>query len=86
MRENNYFKNQAEKISNYIKKFYAKHADYPSSSLCFYKFDRLIGRDAFGKFNIGLHILSGRLVAIKSFNKSNISSENSKKRSFIKQT
>ena len=30
---------------------------------------KTIGRGAFGKVNLGLHILSGRLVAIKSFNK-----------------
>jgi serine/threonine protein kinase len=38
-----------------------------------------LGRGAFGKVNLGLHILSGRLVAIKSFNKKAFS-ENSKKK------
>ena len=39
-----------------------------------------MGRGAFGKVNLGLHILTGRLVAIKSFNKSVISNEKSKKK------
>jgi serine/threonine protein kinase len=43
---------------------------------------KLIGKGAFGKVNLSLHISSGRLVAIKSFNKKNLSSENAKKKIF----
>lgn len=46
----------------------------------FYKIGRLLGRGAFGKVNLGLHILTGRLVAIKSFNKTITSNEKSKKK------
>lgn len=42
---------------------------YPKSQVSFYKYGRLIGNGAFGKVNLGLHILTGRIVAIKSFNK-----------------
>ena len=47
----------------------------------FYKYGRLIGQGAFGKVNLGLNILTGRVVAIKSFNKLNLNSnsENMKK-------
>jgi len=41
-----------------------------------------LGRGAFGKVNLGLHIITGRLVAIKTFNKSKMKSENSRKKIF----
>jgi serine/threonine protein kinase len=48
--------------------------------LKFYKYGRLLGRGAFGKVNLALHSLTGRLVAIKSFNKSKLTSDNAKKK------
>lgn len=59
---------------------YSKNKDYPPTTLRFYKFGRLLGRGAFGKVNLGLHVLTGRLVAIKSFNKSALPNERSKKK------
>jgi MAP/microtubule affinity-regulating kinase len=44
----------------------------------FYKYGRLIGKGAFGKVNLGLHILTGRIVAIKSFNLKKLKNERSK--------
>ena len=41
---------------------------------------KVLGKGAFGKVNLCLHTLSGRLVAIKSFNKELMQSENSKKK------
>jgi serine/threonine protein kinase len=41
-----------------------------------------LGRGAFGKVNLCLHIALGRLVAIKTFNKSKLKSENSRKKIF----
>ena len=35
----------------------------------------MIGKGAFGKVNLALHILSGKLVAIKSFNKKNLTKD-----------
>ena len=75
-----YFK-ESQKLSNYIKNYYAKNKKYPETNLNFYKYGRLIGQGAFGKVNLGLNILTGRVVAIKSFNKKNLNSnsENMKK-------
>ena len=42
----------------------------------------MIGKGAFGKVNLGLHILSGRLVAIKSFNKKDLNNKNREKINF----
>ena len=39
---------------------------------------RVIGKGAFGKVNLALHVCSGRLVAIKSFNKKKLKSKHAK--------
>ena len=43
--------------------------EYPKTFLSNYKIGRSIGHGAFGKLNIALHVLSGQIVSIKSFNK-----------------
>ena len=77
----NYYMIISNKLSNYIKDYYKKFQSYPPTQINFYKYGRLIGQGAFGKVNIGLNVLSGRVVAIKSFNKNKltINSENMKK-------
>ena len=63
----NYYKEQSLQLSNYIKNYYKKNKKYPNTKINFYKYGRLIGQGAFGKVNIGLNVLSGRIVAVKSF-------------------
>ena len=67
-----------EIISSYIKQYYNKNRIYPTTKMKFYKYGRLLGKGAFGKVNLSLHVLTGRLVAIKSINKSKIKSERHK--------
>ena len=64
-----------EIISNYIKKYYKKNKKYPNTKMKFYKYGRLLGKGAFGKVNLCLHTLTGRLVAIKSINKEKIKTD-----------
>ena len=80
MKDSNYYSQESENLSKYIKDYYKSHSSYPPTDISFYKFGRMIGRGAFGKVNIGLNILTGRIVAIKSFNKQNISNEKAKKK------
>ena len=61
-----------ENLISYIKKFKQKHKKYPKTKLNFYKYGRLLGKGAFGKVNLSLHVLTGKLVAIKSINKQNL--------------
>ena len=77
----NYYMKESLKLSRYISKYYNQYKKYPETSLNFYKYGRLIGQGAFGKVNLGLNILTGRIVAVKSFNKSNseLTGENMKK-------
>ena len=62
-------------LTEYIKNYYQKNNVYPNTNLSFYKYGRLIGQGAFGKVNLGLNVLTGRVVAIKSFNKNNFDSK-----------
>ena len=78
MKEGKYYLNESERLSKYIKEYFIKNEHYPKSQLSFYKYGRQIGKGAFGKVNLGLHILTGRLVAIKTFNKKKIKTERSK--------
>ena len=68
----NYYMEQSIQLSNYIKNYYKKNKKYPHTKINFYKYGRLIGQGAFGKVNIGLNVLSGRVVAVKSFIKAEL--------------
>ncbi len=80
IKQGKYYKQLSLNLSNYIKDYYKIFKDYPLTKLSFYKFGRLIGKGAFGKVNLGLHILSGKIVAIKSFNKKKLKDEKSKQK------
>ena len=71
----NCYNKDMEIISNYVKEYYKKNKKYPTTKMKFYKYGRLLGKGAFGKVNLALHILTGRLVAIKSINKKIIQNE-----------
>ena len=75
-----------EIISNYIKNYYLKYEKYPTTKMHFYKYGRLLGKGAFGKVNLSLHVLTGRLVAIKSINKSKLTNERQKRKIQIETT
>ena len=75
-----YYKSEKEKLSKFIKQYYLEHKSYPDTQKNFYLYGRQIGHGAFGKVNIALHVASGRLVAIKSFNKKNLKKKNAKQK------
>ena len=78
IKQGKYYLNESERLSKYIKEYFLLNDSYPKSQVSFYKYGRLIGKGAFGKVNLGLHILSGRIVAIKSFNKNKLKNERAK--------
>ena len=73
-----YYKEELEKLSEYIKEYYNKNGKYPDSRIEFYLYGRQIGHGAFGKVNLALHIASGRLVAIKTFAKKHLKTKYSR--------
>ena len=76
-----FYQKESSKIMLYINKYYNKYGVYPKTILNnFYKVGRFLGKGAFGKVNLALHTLTGRLVAMKSFNKKKIDLEKLKKK------
>ena len=75
-----YYKNEKEKLAQYIKNYHKETGEYPSTQKHFYLYGRQIGHGAFGKVNIALHVASGRLVAIKTFNKKNLKKKNARQK------
>ena len=80
LKECEYYKQECRKLSKYLKDYYNKYNYYPKTDLNFYKYGRLLGKGAFGKVNIALHLASGRLVAIKSFNKKKLTNRRAKRK------
>ena len=80
MKDSNYYQNEAASLIKYILDYHKKYNKYPPTDISFYKFGRIIGRGAFGKVNLGLNLLTGRIVGIKSFNKKNLTNEITKKK------
>ena len=78
IKQGQYYIKESERLSKYIKEYYLLNDNYPKSQVSFYKYGRLIGKGAFGKVNLGLHILTGRIVAIKSFNLKKLKNERAK--------
>ena len=68
-KDNNEYMEQSLKLSKYIKEYYLKNNNYPNTNLNFYRIGRMIGQGGFAKVNLGLNVLTGRVVAIKSFDK-----------------
>ena len=72
LKDSKYYMNKSLSLIKYIKDYYTKNKSYPETKINFYLYGRRIGQGAFGKVNIGLNILTGRVVAIKSFKKTPI--------------
>ena len=79
-RDCSYYKNELQKLSNYIKNYYSENKKYPESNINFYLFGREIGHGAFGKVNLCLHLASGHLVAMKTFVKKELKNSITKER------
>lgn len=73
---------EREKLIHFIKIYAKRHNAIPPTSLDFYKFVKLIGKGAFGKVTLGLHKLTGKHVAIKTFEKSYMKDDFSRKKVF----
>ena len=80
LKECTFYKQECEKLTSYIMEYYNKHKVYPHTNQDFYKYGRLLGKGAFGKVNLALHLASGRLVAIKSFNKKKLTTKRAKRK------
>lgn len=73
---------EREKLINFIKIYTKRHNAVPPTTLDLYKFVKLIGKGAFGKVTLGLHKLTGKHVAIKTFEKTYMKDDFSRKKVF----
>ena len=53
-------------VTKEIKKSFKENEQPPQTRISFYKIGKILGKGAFGKVNLALHILARKLVAIKS--------------------
>lgn len=63
------------RIKKKIKISFKTSEEAPTTDLAYYKIGRIIGRGSFGKVNIGLHKLTRKIVAIKSFDKQSLANK-----------
>ena len=71
-----------EKLIKLIKENHKTKGHYPQTTLDFYRLIKMIGKGAFGKVFLGVHLLTGKYVAVKSIEKKYIKEETSQKRIF----
>ena len=57
--------NDRDKIIKYNKQYIKRYGKFPPTSLDFYKFVKKIGNGAFGQVYLAIHKLTGKFVAIK---------------------
>lgn len=73
---------EREKLVVFITAYCKKHDMIPPTTLDYYKFVKVIGKGAFGKVTLGIHKLTGKHVAIKTFEKSYMKDDFSRKKVF----
>jgi len=71
-----------DKLIKLIKESFRTRGHYPQTTLDFYRLVKMIGKGAFGKVFLGVHLLTGKYVAVKSIEKKYIKEESSQKRIF----
>lgn len=73
---------EREKLVKFITSYCKKNNTIPPTTLDYYKFVKIIGKGAFGKVTLGVHKLTGKHVAIKTFEKSYMKDDFSRKKVF----
>lgn len=61
--------NELYQVTKEIKRGFKENDEPPKTKITFYKISKIIGKGAFGKVNLAMHILAQKLVAIKSIKK-----------------
>ena len=71
---------EKEELIELITKYFKEHNEALPTDTSFYRVGRLLGKGAFGKVNLGMHKLTGKLVAIKSIDKQYLNDESSRRK------
>lgn len=62
-------------LTNWIVRFFKLYRDAPKTLPEFYRIGKTIGRGAYGKVNLGMHMLTRKLTAIKIISKDYLSTD-----------
>lgn len=73
---------EREKIIKYNRQYVKKYQKFPPTCLDFYKFVKKIGNGAFGQVYLAIHKLTGKFVAIKMIELSQLKDKYSRKKVF----
>ena len=73
-------KQEQKSLIDFIKNYHAQNKAYPKTTQQFYKILKMIGKGSFGKVHQGLHILTGKKVAMKCIDKAYIKEEKAQKK------
>lgn len=71
-----------DSIIKYNKQYFKKYQKLPPTVLDFYKFVKKIGNGAFGQVYLAIHKLTGKFVAIKMIELSQLKDKYSRKKIF----
>ena len=71
-RDSSFYQKEKQKLHDYIEKYYKEKGHFPESEINFYKYGRFIDKGSYCKANLGLHIATGKIVTVKSYNKKKI--------------
>lgn len=82
MRSKNLFMKEKEQLIEAITKSFKETLAEPQTTLKFYSIIKLLGQGAFGKVMLGIHILSGKKVAIKVLDRAYLLNEHSRRKIF----
>jgi len=70
------------KLISYISEYTKQHEEVPLTNLSYYKIIKIIGKGAFGVVSLGIHLLTGKQVAIKTIAKECMKDKLSKRKIF----
>jgi len=71
-----------EKLGRHLRRYYLQKHTLPTTTSDYYRFEKLVGKGAFGTVSLATHKLTGLQVAIKSLDKAYIQDDRTRRKVF----